>query len=406
MNFRSSFLKLIFRSSGLLFCLALPAITDASLPRQSHEKLASVSGLEANHATDLPAPAITGNFNATARQFRLDERGPGSRDFSVKMVWSPTRETALFAGANHGAPHRLNDVWEYSLAKNSWHLLYAPDPDRPYSGLGKNPQGVYAEAGILREARGGPAVRGHTWWGLAVDEKRDQLLWMNAWVGVDKAFEDLDLDPGDAYAGPPLWSFDPGTGKWRPVITEGPYPEAGFGGALTYVPDRDSFIWYIHNWKAAGLWEYFPGENRWRALLTRKALKQYRKKSRKAPGEELVMVHDAAGNRLIAQQGQSTFHFSFEDRQWQEMATDGPFGHDARSPAWYMPERGQVILWHRRQHQLWTYDPQTRHWQKLQPEGPAMPRAKGRLGYFDPKRGVFVIMARDRVWVYRPPAKE
>jgi hypothetical protein len=54
------------------------------------------------------------------------------------MVWAPERKRALYCGANHGVPHRLNDVWEFDLPSLSWVMLYAPDLPRDYAGMGKD----------------------------------------------------------------------------------------------------------------------------------------------------------------------------------------------------------------------------------------------------------------------------
>ncbi|MEQ9065893.1 MAG: hypothetical protein RLO18_04170, partial [Gimesia chilikensis] len=94
------------------------------------------------------------------------------------MVWSPERRTALYLGANHGRPHRLNDVWEFDLCEMQWILLYAPDNPRDYLGLGEDPSDVVLKDGVLQTRRGGPAVIGHTWSGVTYDSDGKRLLWM------------------------------------------------------------------------------------------------------------------------------------------------------------------------------------------------------------------------------------
>src|SRR5262245_41005414 len=71
-----------------------------------------LDGLGDNSLAVLPPTKVTGEFNDLARLFQLDKRGPMGRDFTIKMVWAPERRRALFCGANHGSPHRLNDCWE------------------------------------------------------------------------------------------------------------------------------------------------------------------------------------------------------------------------------------------------------------------------------------------------------
>ena len=53
---------------------------------------------------------VMGDFNDTARKYNLHKTGPLARDFTLKMVWALERKRALYCGANHGVPHRLNDV--------------------------------------------------------------------------------------------------------------------------------------------------------------------------------------------------------------------------------------------------------------------------------------------------------
>jgi hypothetical protein len=69
-----------------------------------------LDGLKPGHAAVLPRAAVTGDLNAKARKYGLHKIGPGGRNYCVKMMWMPERKRALYCGANHGSPHRLNDV--------------------------------------------------------------------------------------------------------------------------------------------------------------------------------------------------------------------------------------------------------------------------------------------------------
>ena len=64
-------------------------------------------------------------------RWNFPQRGPGQRDYCNKMPYAADRGTALYAGGNHRVPHRMNDVWEYHLGSNTWHMLYAPDGGNP-----------------------------------------------------------------------------------------------------------------------------------------------------------------------------------------------------------------------------------------------------------------------------------
>ena len=144
--------------------------------------LAKVKTLNANQAVLLGKAQVIGDFNDVARRYNLHQTGPMGRDFTIKMGWAPERRRALFCGANHGVPHRLNDVWEFDLASLTWVMLYAPDNPRDYTGLGKDASDVEFQDGVLITQRGGPAVIAHSWWGLTYDPMQKALLLMNTWV--------------------------------------------------------------------------------------------------------------------------------------------------------------------------------------------------------------------------------
>jgi hypothetical protein len=161
----------------------------------------------------------------------------------------------MLCGANHGVPHRLNDVWEFDLASLSWILLYAPDNPRDYLGLGKDPSDVEFRDGLLITKRGGPAVIAHTWWGLTYDPVQKQLLFMNTWVTDQrKAVQQLGGDPDQLYAGPSMWAFSPSTRQWTPLKTSEPSPRPIFGGMLEYIPELKGSIWHANNWQMQATW--------------------------------------------------------------------------------------------------------------------------------------------------------
>ncbi len=187
--------------------------------------LARIDALAPNQAMIIGKASVAGDMNAVARKFGLHRTGPQGRDYSIKMVWAPELQQALFTGANHGSPHRLNDVWAFDLARMEWILLYAPDQPRSYKGLGADSSDVEYRDGVLQTRRGGPAIIAHTWWGLTYDSKRRQLLFMNTWVAdQDRAVRTIGADPRDRFKGPPLWAFDPHERQWSFVHTQRPWP--------------------------------------------------------------------------------------------------------------------------------------------------------------------------------------
>jgi hypothetical protein len=323
------------------------------------------------------------------------------------MVWAPERKRVLYCGANHGVPHRLNDVWEFDLATLTWSMLYAPDNARDYGGLGKDFSDVEFQDGIFITKRGGPGIIAHTWWGLTYDPEQKALLFMNTWVTNEKkAVELLGGDPQQLYAGPPLWAFYPESKTWKMLKTDPPYPRPIFGGLLEYVPDLSGSIWHANNWQMQGTWLYRGGldrgESGWKSLQPNADLKEF---ARQSPQPEQVGYYDARRREIVAQRGLDTFHFDPKANAWRKVLAgeEGavPNGHDARSPFYYDPKSGHGLLVDFRNDTLWAYNPETPAWTKLEPEGDPMPAGNKKLAYFDPAHDVFVVLRDTEVWAYR-----
>ena len=203
----------MLRALPLLLLIAIPTsgaeLIKPELP-PNEAALAAIAKLEPNRAVLLGNAAVTGDFNAVAKQYDLHKTGPRGRDYSIKMCWAADRGRALFCGANHAVPHRLNDVWEFDLGALAWAMLYAPDNPRDYTGLGKDYSDVTFADGLFVTKRGGPGIIGHTWWGLTYDQERKELLFLNTWVTERKKMAELlKGDPKELYDGPSIWAFDP-----------------------------------------------------------------------------------------------------------------------------------------------------------------------------------------------------
>lgn len=365
--------------------------------------LGALSSLLPNRATTLGRARVMGEFNTVARRFGLDRTGPRSRDFSIKMVWSPERRRALFTGANHGAPHRLNDVWEFDLAAMAWLLLYPPDLPRSYRGLGDDASDVHFKDGLLMTLRGGPASIAHTWWGLTYDPGSRQLLFMNTWLTQQAdAVRQLGGDPSALYTGPPLWAFEPARGRWMALKTEPPAPQAPFGAMLEYVPELDGAIWHMNNYQMRATWLYQPAQQRWSEL---RANVESRDFDAQAPGPELVGYHDPRRKLVIVRRGSDTFHFDTMALRWRRVAAQGPadmpLGHDARTPFCYDAASGHGLLVDFRTRALWAYDPDALRWSRLDPRGSPMPDGRKMLAYADAAHNALVVIDDTTVWAYR-----
>lgn len=375
------------------------------LPEANANVLERLEALRPNHAIVLGNAVVTGDLNEVARQFNLHRTGPQGRDYSIKMVWAHDQRRALFAGANHGLPHRLNDVWAFDLAAMSWILLYGPDNPRSYAGLGKDARDVQFQDGVLVTRRGGPAIIAHTWWGLTYDPTVRRMLFMNTWVtDQGKAISTLGGNPDMRYKGPPLWSFDPVSRRWQLLKTARPWPRSPFGGLLEYVPALGGAIWHANNWQMRASWLYDASTNTWRDLTANAESGDF---ASQAPAPEQVGYHDPHRGLIVVQSKRNTYHFDIALRQWRKVvsaaddAAHVPFGHDARTPFYFDPSSGKGLLIDFRANALWAYDPDSHTWARLEPEGDPMPDGKKRLAYLDPERNVFVVLKDTKVWAYR-----
>lgn len=352
----------------------------------------------------LGKASVSGDFNKTAKRFKLDETGPLARDYSLKMVWAPDRASALYAGANHGRPHRLNDVWEFTLCRMNWQMLYAPDNPRSYKGLGEDASDVVFADGVLRTSRGGPAVVGHTWWGLTYDASARRMLWMNTWV-TDVKGETARLgytEPVFA-PGPPLWAFAPHSGAWSVPRSEGPRPRAAFGGLLVYVPELGGTVWHSNNWKSLGTWLFRADNASWTLLSFAQRGAEFAENS---PEREQVAYLDKARGRIVALQRQETFEFDTQTHIWSKLETETaeaswPNGSDVYNAMYYHPKSGHGLLVEYRENTIWAFDPLERRWMIVDVSGDPMPQGKRRLAYMDEQAGVLVLINGRDVWIYR-----
>lgn len=396
--------------------------------------VAKLEALKPNQAVLLGKAAVVGEFNETARRYNLHKTGPRGRDFTIKMCWAADRKRVLFCGANHGVPHRLNDVWEFDLPSMTWVMLYAPDLPRGYGDLGKDTSDVVFKDGVLMTKRGGPAVIAHTWWGLTYDPRHKALLFMNTWVtNKKKAVEALGGDPAKLYEGPPLWAFYPHTRTWKPIKTDKPRPRPIFGGWLEFVPELKGTIWHANNWQMRATWLYNYEKNTWKNLEPNGGGKAF---ENNAPNPEQIGYYDPARKMLIAHRHYDTHHYHIKKNEWtkviegrkpeekNEKSEDNhqksddkqpsarekkdnsdapitPYGHDARSVFYHDPTTGHGLLVQFQTNTLWSYNPDQLTWTKLNPQGDPMPTGRKRLAYVDPARNVVVVIEGVKVWAYR-----
>lgn len=242
-----------------------------------------LDSLAPGEALRLPEFTVTGDGLDAFETFAT--RGPGIRDFCNKWVWAEDRGRALYAGGNHGAPHKLNDLWEYDLESNTWLMLHAPDPDVSPS---------------------------HTWWGFTYDQARARVYWMapatpGAW------------DAGD-YEGPPLRVYDTqAPDGWGLVMTEPPHIRVSLAAALEYIPNRDVMLFHSNQWNGSGLQQYDPVANAWTQLIPQAELYF---DNPDAPPAEAIITYNSVDDVLVGFLDRSVYVYDFDANAWTRVLED------------------------------------------------------------------------------------
>jgi hypothetical protein len=357
--------RLIVLFLGIVFmCNAgkvLPARTaDSSI-------LARVNNLPPNTGAYLTTFACIDRQGGSALSVyhNFATNGPGTRDYCMKWVYAPSRERALYCGANHGSPHKFNDVWEYDLQSNTWILLHKPD-----SGI----------------------VPCHTWWGLAYDRKREQLVWASgggcgSWV---------DWHVYEPYSPEKGWGVLSFTNAGPSVI--------GLGAALEYLEDQDKLLWYHCGWQSPGMRELDPETMAWRIIIPGDSVYH---NCPECPQAEQVMVYDSVTQTLIAARGASFHECNITERKWRRTVTDSSINiNDSRgSLVWDCDKR--IALWYGDNSKLLAYDTRNKNLVRLRPEGDTC-AGTGMAFYHEALKVMVVYVNRTvptKIWVYRPPVE-
>jgi hypothetical protein len=379
-----------------------------------------IESLGENRCAKLPATRIVGEWNELTRQYHLDKKGPTSRNYCNKLVWAPERRRALFCGANHGSPHRLNDVWEFDLAANSWIMLHPPDSNDNRRWLSKEKLQQIAEVkdGVLRVKKSGAPVRtAHSWWQITYDPQLKALLWMDTWPGGARSLvKRMGGDVSKLYEGPPLWAYFPGDKQWEQPTPKSPYPSGAVATLLEYVPDLNGTIYYNPGYGRYQTWLFQSESKTWKNLNPKKATSM--------PVSEMVGCWDSVNRLLVVHSGTGkkksirTCHYDPKTNAWattQEERTEGkiPFGADTVARMYFDPIGKVSLLLTKgrsakkgggvaRPPALWRYDAAKKEWKTLSPKGAWPPEmGKATLCWFDPAHNVFVVNTCTNTWVYR-----
>jgi hypothetical protein len=339
-------------------------------------------------------------------------RAPQRRDYCNKIVYAPDRGTGMYCGMNHGAPHRLNDAWEYHLGSNTWHLLFAPDTN--YSAKEhRAPEWIKShvvfEDGYLQTRRGGMLNSVHTWDALTYDPVLKRMLWANVasehpneWkVFAETRGLDHDELLKQKEPGSRLWMYDPQQGRWFKQMGPGPHPQLTCqGGTLAYIPDLQKSLWYACQWNESGMWAYDSKANTWQELKPNGVKSMYHDKSDTFPRPELQAAYSPIHQKLVAVRGTGTWWYDIKSNEWSKACDDAANdAHDARSVFAYDSINDIFLLHQPHEKTLRGYRIETNQWETLEPRGAGV--STGGAGYFDPTLNALVVYERDRMWAYR-----
>ena len=433
-------------------CIHAGLLADDLPYRDSPEIVTALKALDGGQSLALPPV----NVNAGDFKYQnMDRYGPGQRDYCNKMVYALERPTVLYCGGNHQVPHRMNDVWEYHLGSNTWHLLYAPDGGnagqhkgayfltsrtlvaKPDTKLDEKQlaqieaygkwwkENVIFKDGHLTTTRGGPIMPAHTWDAFTYDAKAKKLLWG---MGVSPAGQ---LSTHAYYTGTPLkelekqtdpnytemWMFDPVAKKWSHYRTDKPHAQLrGMGATMCYLPDEEKSIWYVaaQNVSPAAyeMWTFDAARDTWAELKPGgKSIDTLATKDKVAPMSEVQSAYSPKHKKLVAVLERDTFVYDVVKNEWAKAVTDDRiYAHDARSVFVYDSHADVFLLafppdGRGKELKFAAYSLNENRWEMIEPKGDPMAKQMygGHMGYYDPQHNVMVIQGRgtDRMWVYR-----
>jgi hypothetical protein len=432
----------LFAACALVLC-APGALAEPGVYADDPAIVKTLQALGDNTSALLPPFALAGK---EIEKWRGEfSRGPYRRDYGNKMVYAPERETAMYCGANHGAPHRYNDVWEYHLGSNTWNLLFAPDGDnhaRAYQAREASQKPGDAEgaaflkkwyrdvvvfkAGYFQTKNGGPVEPWHTWSGVTYDAHAKRLIWAtlnNDAVESErlKEYARITRQPADELQrqlrpGTSLWLFDPKSVRWQRQLGDGPRPKTqAQGGFLEFLPDLKRSVWYTAEWyDNSGMWTYDGQANRWQNLLPNGGLEIYGnnqpdKPSRDIfPPQEMQAAYSAKHRKIVAVLGGGVWVYDVDKNAWSRKRSDDRiearnsqtvFAYDEASDVFLLLDPRPEIA------SLHAYSISNDRWEKINPKGSGITAGKG-TGYYDPKHNAFVVyLGQERTWVYRYRAK-
>jgi RNA polymerase sigma factor (sigma-70 family) len=399
--------------------------------------VALLTSLGEGRSTLLPPLRVIGPRQAIkdVRGREVYRYGAGVRHRCRRMVYAPSRRSALYCGSWHKS-FSVNDVWEYHLGANTWRVLsesdggnhLVPNYARAGARYGRDPEKntarfrdwyrrnvTFRDGTLMTRGNGGPLSPIMTWDQLAYDPDRKRIYWMTGGAGhndFELYAEALGLDPEELEKriapGTNLWWFDVERRRWSRQTGPEPRPRSrGMCGTLRYVPDTGKLIWYIAAMNTVPyefkMWAYDAGANSWRDLAPNGGANlQKLSVAGLIPGGGIQSAYSSRHRALVAVGGELTWCYDLDANEWNPVCRD-PLSdaRDAETIFVYNGKADVFLLADHRENKVRAFDLDAGQWRTLEINGPAMPEGVS-AGYYDPRFDVLVIYGTEgRVWVYR-----
>jgi hypothetical protein len=439
--------------------LASEASKKASLPyRDDPAVINLLKGLGEGSCLYLPVMKTVGE--GMEKVYGFKKRGPKVRDYGNKLAYAPDRQTAMYCGANHGAPSRLNDASEYHLGSNTWYLICPPaggdhgavrrhqnaikkgkDVEKHKAAIKKwYVDHVKVKDGYLQTpANGGPVAPWHTWDGIAYDRQARCLVWAvldtdaikdpKRRVQVSKtrtyaqnSGQDAEKLIAQLKPSSSMYMYSPAKKRWTRQMGEGPFPfMRGMGGSLLYVPDMKKTVWYCSAQNVTptdfAMWAYDAKSNKWANLKPNggRSVRALVWTDKIAPTGELQMAYSPKHKKIVAVSKAGTWIYDIVANKWAKGCEDKENkAHDATTVFAY-DSNADVFLFLNAPDRwgseriLRSYTIKDNKWKTITPKGKMVVRPKycGNAGYYDTKHNVFVVYnSTNKIWVYRHKAKK
>ena len=441
-----------------MLVIALPAVAAEPAPLPYHDDPAVIQAIaNLGDRSALALPKFT--VDAKSDIYGCQTNGPVTRGYTMRMAYAPDRQTALYHGGDHQTI-RSNDVWEFHLGSNTWHMIFEPDggnhgpmkdvllflarrlrekPDQPMTDDERKrfeevrpwwKANVILKDGHFTTTHGGPILPVHTWDTLVYEPNRrvmihgtgasptDSAVLQSHYTGVPLAEVDQLVDK--SYSS--IWMFDPFSKQWithkRPARGAMPDME-GMGATMCYIPDLKRVIYYVAAQNvsphAYGMWSWDVMTNDWTELKPNggKSVDTLVLRDKVAPTEEQQTAYSPKHKQLVAVIGNSTFAYHVLKNEWSRLNDQVPLEcHDAKTMFAYDSVNDVFLLTDgNKQGRVAAFSLTGNKWEMVTPAGDGCPPSDygaGKYwaqpkGYFDPRLNVLVVHGgmTDRVWVYR-----